>query len=109
MDEAKKRFVYTSVGHPKLKRLDSESIRIFIRRYDAYRTELIARAQQLSGDGVISTEPVIPINIKCCIDPKQLQSAIDLGLIPGVDDYDKLDESMIRKYLDKKMKKSKPL
>ena len=88
------KFVSTSIDHPHLLRLDAESIRVFIRKYDAYCKELTARAAQLTGYGV-TTEPVRPVNITFCVDSEQLESALDLWFIEGADDYDGLSETQL--------------
>lgn len=82
-------FVSTSVDHPHLERLDSESIRIFLRRYDDYCKEVTARAEQLLASSTVTTEPIRPVSLTFCIDSEQIQSALDLGFIEGVEEYEK--------------------
>ena len=57
-----------AVEQPFLARLDSESIRIFLRKYDAYIRELKARASQLVQEGSQSLEPIRPVGLVYCVD-----------------------------------------
>ena len=94
------------VSHPRLTSTDSASIRTFLAAYDQYVNEVNERAKQLSKDDKV-LESVRPVNIKFCIDMEWLKSAIALEFIDDVDDYDKLDEKTLRKYLDDKAEESK--
>lgn len=100
-------FVTTSVDHPWLTRLDAESIRIFLRGYEDYCKEITARAEQLVATGTITAEPIRPVSLKYCIDSEQLQSALDLGFIEGVDDYESLSETALRSFLEGKAQESR--
>lgn len=97
-------FVSTSIDHPRLVRLDSESIRIFLRQYRTYCQEIMARASQLVPTGFTTTEPMLPISITFCVDSEQLQSAIALGLIENVTDDSTLTEALLLAFLNKKGK-----
>lgn len=92
-----------STDHPYLARLDSESIRVFLRAYDAYTRELTARAAQLVREGTLSVEPVRPVGLVYCVNAEQLESAIILKLIPGCIDYKSVTSDAPRAYLDKEV------
>ena len=66
--KAKVRQVTMAVEQPFLARLDSESIRIFLRKYNAYTRELKARASQLVKEGSHSLEPIRPVGLVYCVD-----------------------------------------
>lgn len=100
-------FLTSSVSHPRLLRTDSESVRVFLRLYDQYVREIASRSKQLTVSGSISTEPIRPVNIKYCVDPEIIESALALGFIEGHSNYDKLPESKLRAYLEKKAEESK--
>ena len=100
-------FGTTSVDHSRLLRTDAESIRVFLRSYDHYCHEVVARAQQITRSEMVTTESVRPINLKYCVDPEYLESAISLGFLQGVEDYDSLSDETLREYLDHKAKQSK--
>ena len=97
----------TSVEHPRLKEFDPESIRSFLHRYDQYTREVDARARQLLHGEVTSAEPVRPVNLKFCVDPQLLDSAIALDYIPDVSSYDELADDVLRTYLDSLSQESK--
>lgn len=47
-----------------------------------------------------STEAVLPVDIKYCVDAQLLTSAIALGFIRSVTSYEALTNEALRKYLD---------
>ena len=98
---AKVKQVTMAVEQPFLARLDSESIRVFLRKYDAYCRELKARASQLVQETAVSLEPIRPVGLVYCVDAEQLESAVDLGMIDGCDDVKELTDGQLRDYLDK--------
>ena len=98
-------FVTASVNHPRLLRTDSESVRVFLPLYDQYSNEVTARAEQLTVHGATSSEAIRPVNLKFCVDPAYLESAIALGFIEA-DDYDSLTDSVLRVHLEGKDKES---
>lgn len=100
-------FVTTSVNPPKLIRTDAESIRVFLRLYDQYSKEVTARAQQLTIQGTTTTEAIRPVNLKYCVDPEYLESALALGFIKDISDYDALTDQVLRACLDEKAQESK--
>lgn len=53
--------------------------------------------------------PVRSVSLKFCIDTNQLESAIDLGFIPDVTDYDNLSHTVLRIFLDQKVEESKTI
>ena len=69
-------FVATSVNHPKLLRSDGESICVFLRLYDQYANEVKGRAQKLTATESSSTEAIRPFNLKFCVDPEYIESAL---------------------------------
>ena len=74
----------TPIDHPHLRRLDAESARVILRKYGAYCKELTARAAQLAG-GDFTAEPLRPVHIKFCVGSEQLDSALDVEFIEGVE------------------------
>lgn len=100
-------FVSTSLAHPRLDRLDTNSIRTFLCEYDAYCKEVTARAQQLLTEDSVSIEPVHPVSIKFCIDTDQLEYAIDLGFNPDVTDFEDLSKTVLDIFLDQKAEECK--
>ena len=86
----------TSVEHPFLHRLEPESIRVFLRKYDGYCRELKARAAQLSSESSVSLEPARPVGIIYCVDAEQIESAVECGLIPDCQDVEDLEDDDLR-------------
>lgn len=99
-------FVATSVSHPRLLRIDAESIRRFLQLYDHYTREVVSRAQQLTAGG-ITTEAVSLVNLKFCVDPEIIESALALGSIPDYSDYGTLTDAALLIYLEGKSQESK--
>ena len=95
-----------TVDHPRLVKQDPNSIRIFLRLYDQYTNEVLARALQLS-DSEQPAEAGKPVDLKFCVEPEYLESAIALGFIPGVLSYRQLDDTTLRAFLDKKAEECK--
>lgn len=102
-------FVATSVGHPRLACLDTESIRIFLGEYDAYCKEVTAQAQQLLPLHTTTFEPVRPVSLKFWIEIDQLESVIDLGFIPNVSDFGELSDTALCNLLDGKIDEDKTI
>lgn len=98
--------VAMSVEHPFLLRLDPESIRAFLRKYDAYRQEVFARASQLTEEPSASLEPVSPVGLIYCVDAEQLESAVECGMIEGCSDIEKLTSTDLRRFLEKEAQES---
>ena len=95
------------VDHPRLIQLDAELIRLFLRRNRDYCKAITARAEQLVAAGTITAEPVRPLSLKYCVGSEQLQSALDLGFIEGVEDYYSLTDSDLRSFLEGKSQESR--
>ena len=70
------KFVATSVDHPRLTEADASSIRVFLRAYDQYATELKERSRQVLSEDSLSTEVVKPVNLKFCVDAEWLESTV---------------------------------
>lgn len=54
-----------------------------------------ARARQLIGSEVISAEATTPVQLKYYVDPKWLESLVDLGVLLNVASYDDLDNKFL--------------
>lgn len=98
---AKDRQVAMATEQPYLVRLDPESIRIFLRKYDAYCGELKARASQLVQEGLQSLEPIRPVGLVYCIDSEPIHSAVELALIDGCTNSKDLTDEQLRALLKK--------
>lgn len=85
---------------PFFARLDSESIRIFLSKYDAYTRELKARASQLVQEGSQSLEPIRPVFLVYCVDSEQVESAVELDMTEGYTDVKDLSDDQLRTYLE---------
>ena len=105
-DAAGSKFVATSVYHPRLLRVDAESIRIFLQMYEQYKREVEFHAQQLTVGG-ITTETVRLVKLKFCVDLEITESALALGFISGFTDYDKLTDDALMIYLEEKAQDSR--
>ncbi|PXF46452.1 hypothetical protein BWQ96_03777 [Gracilariopsis chorda] len=103
----KNNFFSYSIQHPHLKRTDAESIRVFLRKYDQYSTEIKEKARQHTVTNTLSVKPVEPVSLKFCVDPEYLESALALNRIPFVTDIDALTDQDLRAYLEKKAEPSK--
>lgn len=79
-------FFITSVSNPRLLRIDTESIHVFLRLYDKYNKEFIAQARQLTASSAITTKDTRPINLNVCVDPVYLCSALAPALIEDAED-----------------------
>lgn len=102
----KVRHLASSVEHPFLHRFDPQSIRVFLRAYDAYCREVYARASQLNQDASTSVEPVSPVSLLYCVDAEQLESAVQCGMIDGCTDVDRLTTEALRTFLDNESQES---
>lgn len=98
--------VTISLDHPRLLETDPEAIRVFLRTYDQYANEVLARAQQL-GTGSSSNEPVRPVDLKFCVNVEFLESSIALGFITGANDYKSLSDELVRTFLEQRAEESK--
>lgn len=101
------KFVLSSVDHPRLTKTDATSIRVFLRAYDQYATEVKERAKQLAAKDVVSTEVARPVNLKFCVDAEWIESLIALDFLDDVTTYEELSDTRLRAYLDDKAVESK--
>ena len=107
--EASSNHVTVSLNHPHLDSFDPSAIRIFLKNYDAYSRTVIARAKQVcfSQDSAAkSSEVVLPVDLKFCVDGQLLHSALALDFIAGASVYDELEDKALRAYLDKHAEES---
>ena len=88
----------TTINNPKMWKLNAVSIRLFLRKYEAYKTEIQARALQLGSSA--NTYSIQPIHVKYCMDTQMLQSALDLQLIPNATRYKALTEDCLLDFLE---------
>lgn len=95
-----------SVEHPLLLRFDSESIRVFLRKYEAYCREVYASASQLTQDSAALLEPISPVGLIYCVDAEQLKSAIECGMIEGCDNVESLTSNELKRYLESRSQES---
>lgn len=99
------------VSNPRLTEPDPASIRTFLKQYDLYRQTIIARAKQLQpsseGSSTTTTEVILPMQLKYCVDAKHFSSCIALGFIDGVTSFDAMTDEQLRTYLDKEAEYSK--
>jgi len=101
-----KQYVAASLDQPRLHGLDGERICVFLPEYDAYKLAITARALQLGLSDHVTIETVKAANLRYCVDTEQLEAAIDLGFIDGVDKYEGLTDGILRTYLEGKCKDS---
>lgn len=83
---------------PFLARLDAESIRVFLRKYNANCRELKSLAAQLGQASSQSLEPICPAGLVNCVDAKQLESAPEFGMIDICDDVERLTDDKLRTF-----------
>lgn len=74
--------VFALVDYMLLPRLEHESIRVFFNRYDAYNTEVKACATQATSKDSTSEERCCSLSLAFCVDPDQLESALECCTIP---------------------------
>ncbi|PXF41503.1 hypothetical protein BWQ96_08777 [Gracilariopsis chorda] len=86
---------------PFLALLEAESIRIFLRAYDAYYGELKSAAALFVQEASMSLGPIRPVGLVYSVDAEQLESAVDLEMIhDGLEVKDHSDNKL-RAFLDK--------
>ena len=79
---------------------DPLSIRIFLRRCDAYCNEVRVRAEQLVWQGSPSTTEISrPVILKYCVDTEYIEAAILLRRIVDIASYDALTDDKLRNFL----------
>lgn len=103
--------VAVSVCNPFLTQTDPASIRTFFRKYDQYCRTVKSRAKQLNvnaeGSSTTTTETILLMELKYCVDAQYFTSCIDLGFITGVTSFEDMTDTQLRKYLDDKAEESK--
>ena len=102
----KVRHLASAVEHPFLQRLDPQSIRVFLRAYDAYCREVCARASQLTQESSTPLQPVSPVSILYCVDDEQLESAAECRMINGCTDVEDLTSTQLRAFLNEQAQES---
>ncbi len=95
----------TSLDYPKLLRFDANNVRIFLRAYEVYCSEVLARAAQVGSAS--TTVPTRRVNLKFCVDAEYVTSLIYLGFIEGVQSDEKLSDDVLLTYLKSKAEESK--
>lgn len=99
--------VSATVDHPRLTKFDSAAIRSFFLHYDQYVKEVSARSRQVQSVGSSSeSDPIRPVELKFCVDPDWLKSALTMGFIEDCEEYDDLDDDKLRAYLKTKTDKT---
>lgn len=99
--------VAMSVDQSFLLQLDPDSIRVFLRKYGAYRREVYTRTSQFTGESYTSLEPVNIVSNIYCVDADQLESAIECGMISDCTEVDKLTSTGLRNLLENKAQEFK--
>jgi len=89
-----------SRSEPFLDRMDPDSIRVFLEKYDDYCRKLNALASPHARNGTLSTEPARPLGMVYCVNSDQLQSAIELHLIGGCNNVKELTDEKLRSYFN---------
>lgn len=77
-------FVPTSVDPPGLAKTDAASVHAILGQYDQYAVKVKQRARQFLSSGTVSSQAVRPGNLKSCVGPDYLQSAIKHALIQNL-------------------------
>lgn len=95
----------TPVDHPKIRDLELDRIRIFLRRYKYIALKLSSRAQQISESLNLSREALRPVSLKFAVDTEEIEEVLFHRLVNGITSYIKLDDDTLREYLKSKSKK----
>lgn len=90
---------------------NSESVRRFVRVYDQYTSDVLARPKELAinGESTVATESVRPVNCNVFVDGEFLDPSIALGFIDVANDYNSVADEQVRKFLDGRCKEFKEL
>lgn len=72
MKTSRKRLT-SSTGFLRLKRIEEDSIRSFIQKYDAHDLWIQERAKQPLGDDNFTTETTVSTSLKFCVDRNGLE------------------------------------
>ena len=95
-----------SVDYPFLARLEPESIRVFLRRYEAYCREVQARAAKVAGEDSTTEEPGRPVDLVLCVDADQIESTVECGLILNCTSVETLTNKSLRSFLETEAQES---
>lgn len=95
-----------SIDHSRLLETDSESIRIFLRKYDQFSNEVQARSRRLASRSA-STGAARPVDLKFCVDVDLLESSILLGFIKEASSYEHLTDQKVRAFLESRSVESR--
>lgn len=87
-----------SANHPLLTATDPESIRLFLRRYDQCATTMLSRTCQFATE-TLTSETIIPVDLKFCLDPEFLEYQNYLELIKDAISYAELTNEQVRAFL----------
>lgn len=98
-----------STKHSFLFRFDSESIRVFLRKYSTHCRKFSASASQLVGGASPSLELLYPVRTLYCVGAKQLKTAVKCFMIECCTDVDELKTTNFHKYLDKEAEESRKI
>lgn len=96
------------VENPFLIRLKQESIRAFLRRYDAYCKEVKSRIYQLAQESSVSLEPSRPVVIYFCVDADHVESAVECDMNPSCTSVEELTDKSLRSFLDSEGQETQP-
>lgn len=97
-------FFATAAEHLRLTVTDGASIRVFLRAYEQFKTEIKELAKQLFLNEHASSHIFEPVQLKRCVNFEWLESLFSLSFITDVADYDTLTDTVFRKYLEYKAK-----
>lgn len=76
-------------------------------KYDTYCKDILEPAQQLNVQGWETIESIRQVQLKYCIDAEYLESALFLGLIGYVENYDDFDDDQLREFFESKSTETK--
>lgn len=102
MKSSRKRLT-SAISFPRLKRIEQDSIRALLQKYDAYALKIQKRVEQLLGDDNFTTESIVQTSLKFSVDRDELESFTDCGFIEGVESYETLTDQCLRHYLESKV------
>lgn len=70
--------ISTNINHPTLRKDDAESIRVFLRKYDQYVTEIVERAAQYGDVDAAGTARPVQLNLALILNVSHLLLTSDL-------------------------------
>lgn len=98
--------MFALVYYPILSRLEPESIRVLLSRYDAYCREINAHAAQVASEDSTTGEPGWPVGLVFCVEADQLESAVENGMIPGCKSVKTFTDAPLQSFLDAETQES---